>query len=163
MQNLLTVIKLGGHLRYLCRCLPFRERESSQFCHPRSWWIFSRFAQQFWSRSDCYLRAYKGWETATYSAGEVKNPEKSTAGILIGLFGVIIIYLLANLAYLYILPSSAIATSDRVAADVMMVAVGPLGASIISVIILFPSWAQPIRTCFAPPGLLCDGSGQAVF
>ncbi len=82
--------------------------------------------------------AYKGWETATYSAGEVKNPEKNLPlGILIGLFGVIIIYLLANLAYLYILPSPAIAASDRVAADVMMVAVGPLGASIISLIILF--------------------------
>jgi len=35
------------------------------------------------------------------------------------------------------LPSPAIAASDRVAADVMMVAVGPLGASIISLIILF--------------------------
>jgi APA family basic amino acid/polyamine antiporter len=58
-------------------------------------------------------------------------------GILIGLVAVIGLYLLANLAYLYVLPVSDIASSPRVAADAMKAAVGPAGASIISFVILF--------------------------
>ena len=43
----------------------------------------------------------------------------------------------ANLAYLWVLPTSAIASSARVAADAMNSAIGPIAASLISFIILF--------------------------
>ena len=44
------------------------------------------------------LWAYKGWEAATYSAGEVKNPRKNLPlGILIGTVACIVLYVLANL------------------------------------------------------------------
>ena len=85
------------------------------------------------------LWAYKGWEAATYSAGEVKNPKKNLPlGILIGTVSVIILYVLANLAYLYIMPVGKIAASEgRVALDVMQVIGGPFLASIITFLILF--------------------------
>ncbi|MEW5902314.1 MAG: amino acid permease, partial [Acidobacteriota bacterium] len=84
------------------------------------------------------LWAYKGWESATYSAGEVKNPGRTLPlGLLIGTLTVIGIYILTNLAYLFVLPSSEVAQSPRIASEVMNRAVGPLGASIISFIILF--------------------------
>jgi len=84
------------------------------------------------------LWAYKGWETSTYSAGEIKNPQKKLPlGIFIGSLSVIFLYLLANQAYLYVFPASQMAQSDRIAADVMEAAVGPVGASIIALIILF--------------------------
>jgi APA family basic amino acid/polyamine antiporter len=84
------------------------------------------------------LWAYKGWESATYSAGEVKRPEKNLPlGIFIGTVVVIAIYFIANLAYLYVFPADRIAKSDRIAADVMNTVVGPVGASIIALLILF--------------------------
>jgi APA family basic amino acid/polyamine antiporter len=85
------------------------------------------------------LWAYKGWEAATYSAGEVKNPKKNLPlGILIGTVSVIVFYILANLAYLYILPVGKIATSEgRVALDVMQIIGGPFLASLITFLILF--------------------------
>ena len=85
------------------------------------------------------LWAYKGWEAATYSAGEVKNPKKNLPlGILIGTISVIVLYLLANLAYLYIMPVGKIAASEgRVALDVMQIIGGPLLATVITVLILF--------------------------
>jgi APA family basic amino acid/polyamine antiporter len=85
------------------------------------------------------LWAYKGWEAATYSAGEVKNPKKNLPlGILIGTISVIVLYVLANLAYLYIMPVGRIAASEgRVALDVMQVIGGPVLASIITALILF--------------------------
>jgi len=85
------------------------------------------------------LWAYKGWEAATYSAGEVKNPKKNLPlGILIGTIAVIVLYILANLAYLYIMPVGKIAASEgRVALDVMQVISGPFLASLITFLILF--------------------------
>jgi APA family basic amino acid/polyamine antiporter len=85
------------------------------------------------------LWAYKGWEAATYSAGEVKNPRKNLPlGILIGTVSVIVLYMLANLAYLYILPVGKIAASEgRVALDVMQIVSGPFMASLITFLILF--------------------------
>ena len=83
------------------------------------------------------LWAYKGWETSTYSAGEIKNPQKMLPlGLFIGSASVIFLYILANLAYLYVFPAAQMAQSDRIAADVMQAAVGPGGASIIALIIL---------------------------
>ncbi len=138
LQNLLTVIKIVGIFGILAAVFLSGKGNPANFVTPGVVGFSLDLLSSFGVALIATFWAYKGWETATYSAGEVKNPEKNLPlGILIGLFGVIIIYLLANLAYLYILPSSAIATSDRVAADVMMVAVGPLGASIISLIILF--------------------------
>lgn len=83
------------------------------------------------------LWAYKGWETSTYSAGEISNPQKKLPlGLFIGSASVIFLYILANLAYLYVFPAPRMAQSDRIAADVMQAAVGPVGASIIALIIL---------------------------
>jgi APA family basic amino acid/polyamine antiporter len=83
------------------------------------------------------LWAYKGWETSTYSAGEIKNPQKKLPlGLFIGSAAVIFLYIMANLAYLYVFPASEMAKSDRIAADVMQAAVGPVGASIIALVIL---------------------------
>lgn len=84
------------------------------------------------------LWAYKGWETVTYSAGEIKNPEKNIPlGLFAGTIAIIAIYLLANFAYLYVIPAERMAGSDRIASDAMNRVAGPAGASIIAFIILF--------------------------
>lgn len=83
------------------------------------------------------LWAYKGWEICTFSAGEIRDPQKKLPlGLLIGSATVIFLYVLANLAYLYVFPAAEMAQSDRIAADAMQAAVGPVGASIIALIIL---------------------------
>jgi len=83
------------------------------------------------------LWAYKGWEISTYSAGEMKNPQKQLPlGLFLGTASVIFLYILANLAYLYVFPAAAMAKSDRIAADAMEAAIGPIGASVIALIIL---------------------------
>jgi APA family basic amino acid/polyamine antiporter len=84
------------------------------------------------------LWAYKGWEAPTFSAGEIRNPERNLPlGLLAGSAVVMVLYAVINLAYLYAIPVGGIATSDRIAAEAMNAAVGPVGAAIISVIILF--------------------------
>jgi APA family basic amino acid/polyamine antiporter len=83
------------------------------------------------------LWAYKGWETGTYSAGEIRDPQKKLPlGLFIGTLAVLSLYVLANLAYLYVFPAGRMAASGRIAADVMAVVFGPAGAAAIAVIIL---------------------------
>jgi len=83
------------------------------------------------------LWAYKGWETGTYSAGEIRNPQKKLPlGLFIGTLAVLSLYVLANLAYLYVFPAGRMAASGRIAADVMAAVFGPAGAAAIALIIL---------------------------
>ena len=57
------------------------------------------------------LWAYDGWEDVTFVAGEVKDPRRNLPrAIIIGTLAVISIYVLANLAYLVVLPVEQIRT-----------------------------------------------------
>jgi len=65
----------------------------------------------FWS--------YDGWNKITYIAGEVKQPQRTIPlGLLWGMLAVTAIYLLMNVAYLWVLPIEEMAKSKLVAADV---------------------------------------------
>jgi APA family basic amino acid/polyamine antiporter len=84
------------------------------------------------------LWAYKGWEAATFTAGELKEPQRNLPlGLFAGTLTVIGLYLLANVAYLWVLPAPEIARSTRIAADAMQAAVGSAGAGVVAFVILF--------------------------
>ncbi len=58
------------------------------------------------------LWAYKGWEVASYGAGEVKRPERNLPlGLFIGTGLAVALYLVANLAYLYAFDAPTLAVS----------------------------------------------------
>lgn len=83
------------------------------------------------------LWAYEGWSSLSFVAGEVKRPERNLLlGLALGMAGLITIYLSANLAYLRVLPLSAIAASDRVAASAADVSMGQIGGILVSLTIL---------------------------
>ena len=80
------------------------------------------------------LWAYDGWNNLTMVASEVKNPQKNLPmALIVGTLAVMAIYLLANVAYFYILPASAVAASDRVAAEMMRRILGTAGAGAVSI------------------------------
>jgi APA family basic amino acid/polyamine antiporter len=80
------------------------------------------------------LWAYDGTTTASMIASDIRNPEKNLPRALIwGTLTVIAIYLLANVAYLYVLSAPEVAGSQRVAADMMRRVAGRFGAEIVSV------------------------------
>ena len=77
------------------------------------------------------LWAYDGWNSVTYLAGEVKNAQKNIPIALItGTIVVIIIYVLANLAYMFVLPVSHIAQSSLVASEAISQFSGANGAAL---------------------------------
>jgi len=138
LQNLLTLIKFGGLVAVCGIVFIFAKGSTAHFISPSPKSFSLDLLGKFGVALVATLWAYKGWESSTFSLGEIKKPEKNLpAGLFVGTLIIIAIYLIANLAYLYAFPSSEIATSDRIAADAMNFAIGPVGASIIALVILF--------------------------
>lgn len=80
------------------------------------------------------LWAYDGWNNVSMVASEVREPQRNLPrALIIGTLSVIAIYLLANLAYFYVLPAGAVASSDRVAAETMRRILGAPGAAGVSI------------------------------
>jgi APA family basic amino acid/polyamine antiporter len=77
--------------------------------------------------------AYGGWQTATFVAGEIKEPRKNLPrGLILGVAGVVLLYLAANVVYISVLGTTGLAASKAPASDVMRSALGDLGARIIA-------------------------------
>jgi APA family basic amino acid/polyamine antiporter len=77
--------------------------------------------------------AYGGWQTATFVAGEIKEPRRNLPrGLILGVTGVVLLYLAANVVYLIALGTSGLAASAAPASDVMRRALGDFGARAIA-------------------------------
>jgi len=77
--------------------------------------------------------AYGGWQTATFIAGEIKEPRKNLPrGLILGVTGVVVLYLAANVVYITALGTTSLAASAAPASDVMRKALGDFGARIIA-------------------------------
>lgn len=85
--------------------------------------------------------AYDGWNNITYIAGEVKHPQRNIPLCLgIGTVIVITVYVLVNLAYIYVLPVSEMAKSQLVASDVAKVAIGYWGGSFVALAVMISTF-----------------------
>ncbi|WP_411680513.1 APC family permease [Clostridium thailandense] len=81
--------------------------------------------------------AYEGWINVGAIAGEMKNPGKDLPRAIIGgLSLVMAVYVIINVAYLFVLPASTLAATKTPAADVATVIFGPSGGKIITIGIL---------------------------
>jgi APA family basic amino acid/polyamine antiporter len=85
------------------------------------------------------LFAYDAWNTVTFTAGEIREPQRNVPRALIaGTLVTTLAYAAACAAYLYVLPIDKMASvvENRVAADVASVLLGPAGVTLVSLAIL---------------------------
>ncbi len=79
------------------------------------------------------LFAYGGWQTASFVSGELKHPTRDLPrGLLIGVAGVILLYLGVNVACLHALGPDGLAATTTPASEVMRRALGSTGAKLIA-------------------------------
>lgn len=98
------------------------------------------------------LWAYEGWQYVTYSAGEAKDPQRTFhRGIVAGTAALIVIYLLASVAYLAALGPAGVAGSDRVAADAATALFGPAAGKLIALMILVSIFSAANATLLTTP------------
>jgi APA family basic amino acid/polyamine antiporter len=80
------------------------------------------------------LWAYEGWQYLTFITGETIEPQRNfPRGLVLGVFGLILVYVLASLAYVAALGPAGVMASDRVAADAAGAILGGSWARIISI------------------------------
>jgi APA family basic amino acid/polyamine antiporter len=137
LQNFLTAIKLLAVVAVAGLAFLFADGNPAHFTSPPVEPMSLGLVGRFGAALIACLWAYKGWEAASYSTGELRNPQRNLfLGLLAGCVLVIVAYVAANLAYLWVFPAETIAGSDRIAADVLAVAIGPVGTSILAALIL---------------------------
>src|SRR5208283_4685300 len=79
------------------------------------------------------LFSYGGWQTANFLAAEVKEPRKNLPrGLLLGVLGVVVLYLGVNWVYLRALGPQALAATTTPATAVMRMALRQRGATFIA-------------------------------
>ncbi len=79
------------------------------------------------------LWAYDGWADLAFVGGEVKDPQRTLPkALLLGTALVVVLYLSANLIYLYLIPMAQMKQAELVAADVAQLIIGQAGIVAIS-------------------------------
>jgi APA family basic amino acid/polyamine antiporter len=79
------------------------------------------------------LFAYGGWQTANFLAAEVKEPKKNLPrGLLLGVLGVVVLYIAVNWVCLRALGPQGLAATSTPATAVMRLALGQRGATFIA-------------------------------
>lgn len=77
--------------------------------------------------------AYGGWQTASFVAGEMREPRRDLArGLLVGVAGVVLLYMAVNFVYLYAMGADGLAVTETPASSVMRLAFGERGATLIA-------------------------------
>lgn len=78
--------------------------------------------------------AYGGWQTASFVAGEMREPRRDLArGIIFGVIGVMLLYMAVNFVCLHALGADGLVQTTTPASSVMRLALGERGASLIAV------------------------------
>ncbi|GLK81862.1 APC family permease [Methylopila turkensis] len=95
------------------------------------------------------LLTYGGWNETAYLTGELKDPARNIAKVLVlGTLVLVTLYVLANVALLSILGLEGLRGSDAVAADMMRVVAGPAGSIVVSLAIVVAAVSTLNATIF---------------
>jgi basic amino acid/polyamine antiporter, APA family len=112
------------------------------------------------------LWAYDGWGDLSFAAGEVKNPQRNLPrAIILGTLALIAIYVLTNIAYLYVIPIAEIADprTPLVAADTMMALFGQTGVVLVSVFVMISSFSSLNGSMLASPRVFFAMADDGLF
>lgn len=97
------------------------------------------------------LWSYGGWQHASFVAGEARDAKRTVPrAMILGALVVAVVYLLTNVAYLFMLPVDAIAASNSLAADAISTIL-PFGGILIALLIAISTFGTlGIYTLSAP-------------
>jgi APA family basic amino acid/polyamine antiporter len=133
----LTLVLVIGGILFSGKGHPANFITTSTDFHPQAFWIFAAFM----AATSGAFSSYDGWYNINMVAGEVVNPQRNLSrSLFIGLGACIAIYLLVNLAYLYVLPVGVMAGSSMVAADAVEKVLGVSAAGVVAGLIIISAF-----------------------
>ena len=110
------------------------------------------------------LWAYDGWGDLTFVAGEVKDPRRTLPkAIILGTLTIIAIYVVINVAYLYVSPVDIVGRSPLVAADTMSVLFGRGGVVLVSIFVAISAFSSLNGSMLACPRVFFAMADDGLF
>src|SRR6266545_5803458 len=110
------------------------------------------------------LWAYDGWADLAFVGGEVRDPQKILPrALLIGTATVVVLYLGANLVYLYLIPIEQMKHAELVAADVARLVIGPAGVVVVSGAIAVSTFGTLNGSMMTAPRIFFAAAEDGVF
>ncbi|PAS97094.1 MAG: amino acid permease [Candidatus Dactylopiibacterium carminicum] len=83
------------------------------------------------------LLTYGGWNEAAYVSAEIKQPKRNIVrALMYSILLITALYLLVNWAYWRVLGTAGMAQSQAIAADLLAMAFGPVGGTLISLLVM---------------------------
>jgi len=135
LQSLLMVLKIGGILLLVVCGLAFAPAAAPVAAAPvvdGSTGLLVALAAALTP----VMFSYGGWQTASFVSGEMRDPRRDLArGLLFGVIGVVALYALVALTAVVVLGPQGLAATTTPASDVMRLALGESGATIIGLAI----------------------------
>ena len=154
VQIVMTVAKVAA-LVFLVGALLFSGKgDISHFTQNSSTFSLTGFplALAFIAATSGAFAAYDGWGNLASVAGEITNPGKNISrSFIIGMMICMGIYMLANVAYIYIMSMDEMAASKLVAADALEKGMGGIAAALISAMITLSCLGATNANVMAPP------------
>ncbi|MCJ1400650.1 hypothetical protein MMC11_003858 [Xylographa trunciseda] len=109
------------------------------------------------------LWAFDGWDNTNYVVGEFVRPSRDLPRVIHTAMPLVILsYLLANTAYIFVLPAVTIASSNTIAVQFGAAVFGPLGALSLAIIVSLSCFGALNATTFTS-GRLVYAAGQEGF
>lgn len=137
VQNALTPLKVGVLIFLVAVGFFFKKGDWSQATPLFSGLSNLQTLPLFGLALISVLWTYEGWNDLCYASGEVKNPQKTLPRtFILSIVSILVIYLLVNLLYHYILPHGRIQTSTMVASDAADAIIGPPGGTVIALTVV---------------------------
>jgi APA family basic amino acid/polyamine antiporter len=110
------------------------------------------------------LWAYDGWADLAFVGGEVKDPQRNLPrALLIGTATVVVLYLSANLVYLYLIPIQAMKQAELVASDVARLVIGPAGVVVVSAAIAVSTFGTLNGSMMTAPRIFFAAAEDGLF
>lgn len=137
MQQIISVIKVLFFVGFIVACFMYSGVKNSPM-ETHSSIVETGMLIGFFTSLQMVLGTYEGWSSGCFFAEEDENPSKNIPkSLYTGAVVVIIIYVVINIAFLYVVPVTVLANSPLAASDVAKVVFGENGATIVTVIAIF--------------------------
>ncbi|TNE51104.1 MAG: amino acid permease [Bacteroidetes bacterium] len=137
----------GSFQNFRTPSVQFIDRDWTDFTFIKA--LFAALLAAFW--------AYEGWNTVGFLGGEIKNPHRNLPLALgVGLLIIMGVYAIVNFTYLYVMPIDEIIRVQQDQNEIAAIAVvryfaGPVGVTLISLIILITTLGCTNATILMPP------------
>jgi amino acid transporter len=154
VQNITTLAKVGGLVAIIAVAFAIALPGSGGHftpAAPAGSFSIAKFGLALVS----VMWVYDGWADVSFVAGEVQNPRRNLPRVLIGgTLAIIAIYLIANLAYLTVMPVDEIRHSKLVAADVAQRVIGAGGVAFVATVVMISTFGSLNGTMITGPRVL---------